>query len=322
LTHLSQKLPLFTTLLPAAAANPTLLTQEKLSTELGRTYFLANITTFGITGGMLARYGAQGANTWVQVIATLLGGVKEGWGKWAEGVVEPDSESEDEKMDVDSDSDSEAEPSKIIITKRRRVRRTPLPKNVSSKLLLLGSSSHISTLADLLVSSAGGLSEFADFTLGLLTAFKGSPRWEAILDGLLEGKRGVALTRRMWREGVRGRWGTTRDQISWQSFTTSTSSSLFILQLTPDPSMPCLILMTHLYCHYLLLTPDDEFFATTNRTNPLSSDEILELGAIWRDLAFWGYMLGVSPNSDYNRVGDEETRALFTKGVTRMAARK
>ena len=86
--------------------------------------------------------------------------------------------------------------------------------------------------------------------------------------------------------------------------------------------MPCLILMTHLYCHYLLLTPDDEFFAQSNRTNPLSSDEILELGAIWRDLAFWGYMIGISPNSDYPRVGDEDTRALFTKGVTRLAARK
>jgi ubiquitin-protein ligase E3 C len=86
--------------------------------------------------------------------------------------------------------------------------------------------------------------------------------------------------------------------------------------------MPCLILMTHLYCHYLLLTPDDEFFAQTNRTNPLSSDEILELGAIWRDLAFWGYMIGISPDSLYVNVGDEDARALFTKGVTRLAARK
>lgn len=86
--------------------------------------------------------------------------------------------------------------------------------------------------------------------------------------------------------------------------------------------MPCLVLLTHLYCHYLLLTPDDEFFAQNNTTNPLSLDEVLELGAIWRDLAFWGYMLGVAPSSEYTRVGDEDTRALLTKGVTRMAARK
>jgi ubiquitin-protein ligase E3 C len=220
-------LPLFTTLLPAAAADPTLLSQGRLSAELGRTYFLANITTFGITGGMLARYGVQGANTWVQVVATLLSGVQEGWGKWAEGVAEPESESEDEKMDIDSGSDNESPTKPLVITTKRKLRRTPLPKNVSSKLLLLGSSSHISTLADLLVSSQGALSEFANFTLGLLTAFKGSPRWEAILDGLLEGRKGVALARRMWREGVRGKWGIARDQSSWQNFTSST----FLLRL-------------------------------------------------------------------------------------------
>jgi ubiquitin-protein ligase E3 C len=228
-------LPLFTTLLPAAAADPTLLSQGRLSTELGRTYFLANITTFGITGGMLARYGVQGANTWVQVVATLLSGVQEGWGKWAEGVVEPESESEDEKMDIDSGSDNESPTKPLVITTKRKLRRTPLPKNVSSKLLLLGSSSHISTLADLLVSSQGALSEFANFTLGLLTAFKGSPRWEAILDGLLEGRKGVALARRMWREGVRGKWGIARDQSSWQNFTSSMSFVRFVTMTDPRP---------------------------------------------------------------------------------------
>lgn len=87
---------------------------------------------------------------------------------------------------------------------------------------------------------------------------------------------------------------------------------------------PALILLTHMYCHYLLLTPDDEFFAHNSTTNPLSIDEVLELGAIWRDLAFWGYMDGLnsdeSPAADFR--GDEDTRALFTKGVTRLAARK
>jgi ubiquitin-protein ligase E3 C len=137
-------------------------------------------------------------------------------------------------MDLDSDSEHEATTKSLVITtKRRRIRRTPLPKNVSSKLLLLGSSSHISTLADLLVSSQGALSEFANFTLGLLTAFKGSPRWEAILDGLLEGRKGVALARRMWREGVRGKWGVARDQSSWQNFTSSTSFHYFITMTNP-----------------------------------------------------------------------------------------
>jgi len=232
LTHLSQKLPLFTILLPAAAADPSLLHHGKLATELGRTYFLANITTFGITGGMLARYGVQGANTWVKVVATLLSGVDEGWGRWAEGIVEEEEEDQlDDSMDVDSEDEEPANPRSALAvaaapTKKRRQIRRPLPANISSKLLLLGSTSHISTLAELLVSpssqsSTKALIEFAAFTLGLLNSFKGSPRWEAILDGLLEGKKGMALTKRMWREGVRGQWGTDRDKAGWQTFTSS-----------------------------------------------------------------------------------------------------
>jgi ubiquitin-protein ligase E3 C len=56
----------------------------------------------------------------------------------------------------------------------------------------------------------------------------------------------------------------------------------------------------------------------------LSIDEVLELGAIWRDLAFWGYMDGVvsAESAASDQRGDEDTRALFTKGVTRLAARK
>lgn len=235
LTHLSQKLPLFTVLLPSAAADPVILTHGKLATELGRTYFLANITTFGITGGMLARYGVQGANTWVKVVATLLSGVEEGWGKWAEGIVEEEEEEQaDDSMDIDSEEEEPSIPSRTAVTvpasstpaKKRRQLRRPLPANISSKLLLLGSTSHISTLADLLVtpssqSSSKALIEFAAFTLGLLNSFKGSPRWEAILDGILQGKPGMALTKRMWREGVRGQWGTDRDKNSWQNFTSS-----------------------------------------------------------------------------------------------------
>lgn len=77
-----------------------------------------------------------------------------------------------------------------------------------------------------------------------------------------------------------------------------------------------------MYCHYLLLTPDDEFFAE-NSTNPLSLDEVLELSGIWRDLAFWGYMLGVSADSNpVSGYGNEETRNLFTRGVTRVSERK
>jgi ubiquitin-protein ligase E3 C len=216
---------------------------------------------------MLARYGVQGANTWVQVVSTLLSGVQEGWGKWAEGVVEPESESEDEKMDIDSGSDNESPTKSLVIMTKRKLRRTPLPKNVSSKLLLLGSSSHISTLADLLVSSQGALSEFANFTLGLLTAFKGSPRWEAILDGLLEGRKGVALARRMWREGVRGKWGIARDQSSWQNFTSSTSSFVRFVSMTDprpvnamfDPNDPSILSLPPPHSRRRVLRPNQSY---------------------------------------------------------------
>jgi ubiquitin-protein ligase E3 C len=231
LTHLSQHLPLFTDLLPAAAADTTLLSQGKLSTELGRTYFLANIATFAITGGMLARYGLQGARTWVKVVATLLKGVEEGWGRWAEGVVDVD----DDIMDTISQdgSDDEEEPAMAIplpVNKRKRQTRAPLPTNISSRLLSLGSTGHISTLAELLVSpraasSDATLIDFASFTLSLLAAFKGTARWENILDGLLEGRKGLALTRRLWREGVRGKWSTDKDAGGWHSFQTSGSLS-------------------------------------------------------------------------------------------------
>lgn len=84
-----------------------------------------------------------------------------------------------------------------------------------------------------------------------------------------------------------------------------------------DPLAPCLLFLAHLYCHYLLLTPDDEFFAESS-SNPLSLDEVLELAGIWRDLAFWGYMNGVAGLKS----GSEDVRALFTRGVTRVAERK
>lgn len=83
-----------------------------------------------------------------------------------------------------------------------------------------------------------------------------------------------------------------------------------------------LLLLSHMYCHYLLLTPDDEFFSREH--NALTIDEVLDLSAIWRDLAFWAYMNGVAqPGSNPSRgVGPEEARSLFTRGVTRVSERK
>jgi ubiquitin-protein ligase E3 C len=77
-----------------------------------------------------------------------------------------------------------------------------------------------------------------------------------------------------------------------------------------------LLLLTHLYNHFLLLTPDDEFFTPTNA---LSLDEVLELSSTWRDLAFWGYMNGVGQG--VRGVGTEADRRLFTQGVVRVTER-
>lgn len=57
-------------------------------------------------------------------------------------------------------------------------------------------------------------------------------------------------------------------------------------------------------------------------------DEVRELSVIWRDLAFWGYMAGVSSRAQGEAVGaadtrgSEEDRGLFTRGVTRLTERK
>lgn len=82
-------------------------------------------------------------------------------------------------------------------------------------------------------------------------------------------------------------------------------------------------------------------------------DEVLELSVIWRDLAFWGYMAGVSVARGQpglaavaygqtgqvgtgmsmgrgapaglggaDQRGSEEDRGLFKRGVTRLTERK
>jgi ubiquitin-protein ligase E3 C len=174
------------------------------------------MTVFGITGGMLARNGVNGASDWIKVMGVLLGSVGTGWGRWAEGHVE------EEVMQVDQDEDDEEKPE----VKPRRQVRPPVPSTIGPKLLLLASTSHISTLSSFLTSPSSKapttlLVDFAGFILALLNAFRGSPKWELILDGLMEGKNGKVLARRMLREGVRGRWRNTSDPSGWATFSES-----------------------------------------------------------------------------------------------------
>jgi ubiquitin-protein ligase E3 C len=228
---------LFTILIPAAADKEILLTQDNLSKESGKTYFLANIATFGITGGMLARYGTKESIAWIKVVSTLLKGVEDGWGKWAEGIPEEDEDEPMVSAEVDSDDEDEPLPQPKTIasffpsanipppSRPKRRRRTPLPANVTSKLVLLTSSNHLSTLVAKLIATTNKsptslLVEYAVFADVLLRTFRGSARWEAILEALMAGANGRGLIRRLWREGVRGKWSSDSKQ-NWETFSQS-----------------------------------------------------------------------------------------------------
>ena len=107
LTNLSGKLPIFTILLPLAASNPDILSSGRLASELGKTYFLANLATFGITGGLLARHGAEGIADWIKVIGGTISGIQEGWARWVDG--EPDEDDDDEMVGVEDSDDEDDE---------------------------------------------------------------------------------------------------------------------------------------------------------------------------------------------------------------------
>ncbi|WWC68012.1 uncharacterized protein I206_101931 [Kwoniella pini CBS 10737] len=320
LTHLSVNLNLFTILLPFASRYSNVLNEGRLNTENGKTYFLGNLATFGITGGMLAKFGVEGISHWMNVIGKVLSGVEEGWGKWVDGLNDDGDELMPVMAESDDDDDNDGPTSLVPTRQAVKPRRQILPANISTKLIILATPQHLSTLSSQIISPSSKapptmVSDFATFCVGLLSAFRGSPKWEGILDALLEGDRGKGLTKRIWRESVRGKWPNSCNSDVWEFLNT-------------NPSTPPLVLLTYMYNHYLLLTPDDEFFSTSS--NALSTDEILELAGIWRDLAFWGYMNGISdPANKFTSVveienvnkGNEEVRGLFTRGVTRVVER-
>lgn len=331
LTYLSNHLPIFASLLPLGASNRPLLSTGRLSTELGKTHFLANLITFGITGGLLARHGLHGATSWIRVVGCVLGGVGEGWGKWVDGhMEEPPVEPMAMDVDVDPEVDSDAEttapaPGPSVPRPDTKARRASIPTNTRKKVAQLASTAHLTALSDTILSPTAPqslLNDFARFALALLNAFRGSPKWEGILDTFIGGTKGKALEKRIWREGVRGKWRS--DRSSWDTFAESElCNALGLSKLMSDPSAPCLLFLSHLYNHYLLVTPDDEFF-DTQKSNPFSLDEVLELAGIWRDLSYHAFSNGVQPGSGggHKGPGSEDERALLTRGVVRVAERK
>ena len=250
LTYLSDKLSLFPTLLPYAAAHPgvfctpgsnsTTGSSSPLAEEHSKTYFLANLVTFGITGQMLAHASAQGQKAWSAVLVHVLSGLEEGWGRWVEGVVDEDEvdvvmagdgadsdESEDENVPsartAAGPSNSHAGPSMTKSKSRPRPTRPLLPPKISAKLLLLPSPTHISALVEMVVSPSAkagtvDMLKLAHLAGELLRVFRGTPKWEMILDALLQGRNGRQLFKRLWRECVRGRWGDSAVKETWERF--------------------------------------------------------------------------------------------------------
>lgn len=125
------------------------------------------------------------------------------------------------------DSDEEAAPVAGPSRIRAITRRPPIQPAVQKKVVLLASAAHVNSLSELLLAPSApssGLNDFCRFALALLGAFKGSPKWESILEAVLLGSRGKGLEKRIWREGVRGKWADSGDRSGWDHFSESESS--------------------------------------------------------------------------------------------------
>jgi ubiquitin-protein ligase E3 C len=342
LTYFCAHLPLFSTVLPYAAAHPETLEQGALASERGKTELLANLVTLAVRGGMLARQKADGIAVWLEVVTRILRGVEDQWGLWLEGKGQWRSEdagellsgrqgqlanSSDSDVDVEGDVNTSRLPSHYDTRIRRRGVARPA---LSSKILPLIEATHLSTLITAALRNSALLLPFVDFVQSLLAAFRGSPRWEMILDALLEGENGKRLVRELWRGHVRGKWSRMAVKENWENMFSSKDGS-------PSPSKPArvlvppFLLLSTLYIHHLLTLPDDEFFAPPSRSrSALSVDEVTELAGIWRDLAFYGYWTGVSAIGRFQDDGQrkaeerkrEDVRGLMTRGVNAVCARE
>lgn len=212
-------------MIPFASQNRKILTEGRLSDELGKTYFLANLVIFGISGQLLSRSGIHGAAAWMSVVGAVLSQMQDGWGKWIEGITQDEDVIMEPTME---DSDDEIPDDTVVMPSRKpsRPRRITLPQTICSKLVLLSTPSHISILTQYILSPPRGapatlLTDFSSFFLGMLSAYRGSPKWEAVLDSLIDGRKGLALLKSIWRDGVRGKWEGTEDRSAWEQFSDS-----------------------------------------------------------------------------------------------------
>lgn len=332
-------LHLWDKLIPLAtgADGQRILKSGRLATEMGRTDCLANLTTIVVRTGLIGKKQATEVAGWMKLLSIILDGVEDGWGLWMErrGIwadTEADSKRDvhmagpEDGIDADSNSDEEEDrelaggrkrlrEGQLIAQNKKRARGRVAP-TIATKLLPLFSAAHLNTLAGKSIDDPDAAEAFTRLVTVMLRVFKGSPRWEGILEGILESQNGVQLQRQLWLV-VRGHW---KDCIK------STWDSLYSVSNPKTQYLPALQLFSVLYLQNLLTLPDDEFFEPIRKAggrSALSLDEIGDLAGIWRDLAFWGYVggLGSGPETPVMK-RKEELRSLMTQGVLAVSARK
>jgi ubiquitin-protein ligase E3 C len=337
LSTLISGLHLWDKLVPLAASKSglALLKGTNLATEIGKTNLLANLSTIAVRTGMVAKKDTDSIAQWMHFLSILLEEVEPGWGLWIQrqGTWSDEEEvqlsSETGRLDADvrmeSDSDEDRDngvaggnkrlQEALIVARNKSRLRGRVDPATTSRLLHLFSTQHLNILVGKSLETDATIQEFTKLIITMLQVFRGSARWEEILDCILESGSGVQLQRQLWLK-AKGTW-TNTSRSEWANlYTTSPSEK--------TSQLPILQLFSVLYLQNLLTLPDDEFFQPVRKDgsrSALTVDEVADLAGIWRDLAFWGYTVGNGPETALTR-RKEEFRSLMTQGVLAVSARK
>lgn len=332
-------LRLWDKLIPLAASTSgfSLLAGTNLATEIGKTNLLANLSTIAVRTGMVAKKDTDSIAQWMHLLSFILGEVGPGWGIWiqrqgawsdeeeVQSLPETGRSDADVQMDGDSDDDRDNElaggnrrlqEARNVARNKSRVRGRVDPAT-TSKLLHLFSTQHLNILVGKSLETDATIQEFTKLITTMLQVFRGSARWEEILDCILESGNGVQLQRQLWLK-VRNTW-TNTSRSTWENlYTTSPAAK--------TSQLPTLQLFSVLYLQNSLTLPDDEFFQPVRKDgsrSALTVDEVADLAGIWRDLAFWGYTVGFGNGPETTLTKrKEEFRSLMTQGVLAVSARK
>lgn len=327
LTHLTKSLPIISKLLPYAAANPAVLTQNSLATEMGKTHLLANLGFMVIQTGMIQQQDTKSLVAWLHVLTQLLEGVDNEWGLWLEckGVWGKNASAAVQTAAVVESMEGnelEGEKDSRVTSRKRNIQdRGSVPPGIVNRVLSIVGTDHLNFLTSTYIRQPSMTQPYTRYMLALLTKFRGSVRFDGIME-VLGGPSGTRLVRDLWRNQVRGKWPSAASKQTWDRLLSPTAGETSSANDTTR--LQSLLLLTHIYIHHLLTVTDEEFFAPPSRdAAALSLDEVIELSGIWRDVAFWGYWSGLGNGLSQAIVKQkEEIRGLMTKGVLAITARE